>query len=95
MNIRFTPRALRQIDSIGAYLANESPRAADEILSRIRSTCALLAEQAFAGHPSEIRGVRVLTMARDPYRIFYEVLSSGEVRILHVRHTSRRPLRSR
>jgi plasmid stabilization system protein ParE len=37
----------------------------------------------------------VLQMARDPYRIFYEVLPSGEARILHVRHTSRRPLRSR
>jgi addiction module RelE/StbE family toxin len=95
VNVRFTPRALRQIESIGAYIARDNPRAADDLVTRIRSTCRLLAEHPFAGHPSEIRSVRVLTMARDPYRVFYEVLASGDARILHVRHTSRRPLRSR
>ena len=95
MKVRFTARALRQIEDIGAYVARENPRAADQLVNRIRSTCRLLAEHAFAGHPSEIRRVRVLTMARDPYRIFYKVLPSAEVEILHVRHTSRRPLRSR
>ena len=95
MSIRFTPRALRQIESIGAYVARESPRAFDALLERIRSSCRLLAEQRFAGRPSDIRGVRVLTMPRDPYRIYYEVLPTGEAHILHVRHTSRRPLRRR
>ncbi|MFL5137497.1 MAG: type II toxin-antitoxin system RelE/ParE family toxin [Microvirga sp.] len=95
MTVRYTPRALRQIESIGAYVARESPRAADALLVRIHASCRLLAEHSFAGHSSEIRGIRVLQMARDAYRIFYEVLPSGEARILHVRHTSRRPLRSR
>ena len=95
MSVRFTPRALRQIQSIGTYVARENPRAAYDLTARIRSSCLLLADHPFAGHPSDIPNVRVLTMSRDPYRIFYEVLRTGDVRILHVRHTSRRPLRSR
>ena len=35
-------------------------------------------------------GVRVALLIRYPYKIFYRVLE-GRVRILHIRHTSRRP----
>ena len=40
-------------------------------------------------------GVRVLTVSRYRYRIYYEVDAKAEViTILHLRHTSRRPPRS-
>ena len=35
-------------------------------------------------------GVRELTLARYPYKIYYEV-ADEEVRILHFRHSQRRP----
>lgn len=35
-------------------------------------------------------GLRVVPLIRYPYKIFYRVLDDG-VRILHIRHTSRRP----
>jgi plasmid stabilization system protein ParE len=35
--------------------------------------------------------VRVVPLLRYPYLIFYEITQSGTIRVLHIRHTSRRP----
>ena len=94
MTARFSRRALANIRDIGAYLGAENPRAADALLARIRATAQVLEEHPFSGHGTDIRNVRVLTMPRDPYRIFYAVTRSGDVLVLHVRHTARRPVRN-
>jgi plasmid stabilization system protein ParE len=84
---------LKQINDIGAHVAHDSPRASAELLARIRSACLLLAEHPSARHRTKARTVRVITMARNPYRIFDEIRSHDQVRILHVRHAAGRPLR--
>jgi hypothetical protein len=45
--------------------------------------------QCWVGHTSEIRNVRVITMAPDPYRLFYEITADA-VHIIDIRHPSRR-----
>jgi toxin ParE1/3/4 len=37
------------------------------------------------------RGIRSVPLVRYPYVIFYEVAGPGTIRIVHIRHTSRRP----
>ncbi len=52
--------------------------------------------ERIANHPqgaqrvTERLGVHVVPLIRYPYKIFYRVLDD-RVRILHIRHTSRRP----
>jgi toxin ParE1/3/4 len=93
VKVLFTARALKQIGDIGAYVARENPRASAELLTPIRSACLRLADHPRAGHPTKAPNVRVVTMARDAYRVFYDVHRSDRIRILHVRHAARRPLR--
>ena len=69
MNVRFTPRALKQIESIGRFIAQDDAHAAEVVTGRIRALCLLLGDHPYMGHPSNIPSVRTLGMPRDPYRI--------------------------
>ena len=92
MRIRLTPRAGADLDAIGRYVAAESPRAAVEQLAAIRAAIEALVDFADLGHPSYPKGRRVRTVPRLPYRVLYRVIGD-EIVVLHIRHTSRRPLR--
>ncbi len=93
MKVRFSARARGHLDAIFEYVARDNPAAAREIVMRIEGLVAALAENPNLGHPTRLRGIRILTMPRLPYRVSYEI-GRGEIRILTVRHTSRRPLRT-
>jgi toxin ParE1/3/4 len=89
VNVRFSPRALANIRAIGTYVAKDNPAAADRLLDRMHALASMLGGHPLAGHTSDVRNVRVITMARDPYRLFYEIAADA-VHIIHIRHTSRR-----
>jgi plasmid stabilization system protein ParE len=55
-----------------------------EVVDQISETPEIAGQMA--GRP----GVHVVALVRHPYKIFYRVLDD-RVRILHIRHTSRRP----
>jgi toxin ParE1/3/4 len=93
MKIRYTLRARADLSQIRTYLLERNPRAATAVLTTIRRRIAWLADFPLMAPETNEPGIRSLPIVRYPYKIYYEVVGD-EVRILHVRHTSRRPSRS-
>ena len=94
MRVRFTARARANLDAIFRYIAADNPRAAADLVEGIENLIEKLSAYPDLGHPTRPPGRRVLTVPRAPYQVFYRV-TEHEIRILMVRHTSRRPARHR
>jgi addiction module RelE/StbE family toxin len=88
MKLRFTQRALNQVDEIKAYIARDNPRAADAVVRRISAVADLVALHPAMGRPTGFGEVRVFRASPYPYLVFYAVMA-GEVVILRVRHAAR------
>jgi toxin ParE1/3/4 len=90
MKVRYSRRALRQLDEIFAYVATENPRAAASIVARVEMLVHLIRRHPTIGRPTSLEDVRVFRAAPYPYLIFYRVEpASRTITILRVRHTSR------
>ena len=92
MKVVYSPRAVRDLQQIGAYYrAVASPDVAAAIAERIESVIGRLARQPQSAPRVVGRaGVRAVVVLRYPYRIFYR-LRADEIEVLHIRHTARRP----
>jgi toxin ParE1/3/4 len=89
MTVRYTARALAQLAEIFNYIASDNPRAAGEVQAKIKASIDNLASFPFVGLATDKLGVRVLTITRYPYRIFYRVHRDNEVLILRILHAAR------
>ena len=93
MKVTFSPRALAALSEIHAYNAEDSPRAAGEVVAFIESLCLKLGDYPRIGRPTDLKDVRVVPVVRYPYLVFYIILgASDEIRILRIRHGARKPL---
>jgi plasmid stabilization system protein ParE len=90
MRVRYTPEAFADRESISEYLRARSPGGAGRVMASIRDTARLLGEHPYSGYKTNDPDVRVKFVVRYPYKIFYRV--RDVVEIVHIRHTSRRPL---
>lgn len=92
MKVEYTNRALADLRKISAdsrVVFGDTVAAALE--ARVRAVVAHIAQHPeVAPRVAEREGTRVFPLIRYPYKIFYRVLND-RVRILHIRHTSRRP----
>jgi len=91
MSVRYTARAIEQLAEIFDYIAQDNPRAASAVQARIRASIERLDDFPFAGRITEMPGVRVLTIVRYPYRVFYSAYGTSEVIILRILHAARDP----
>ena len=89
MSIRFTRRAIKNLDDIREYISRDNPNAAWVVASFIRRSINVLEEWPHHGRATEKKDVRRLAVANYPYVVYYMVRSNN-VLILHVRHSSRR-----
>lgn len=89
MRVRYTRRALTNIDRIFHYIARENPAAAARVIARIEGLIGQLAEVPEFGEAAGIAGIRKLVATPFPYLIFYEV-AADEIVVHHIRHGSRR-----
>jgi toxin ParE1/3/4 len=93
MNVVYAPRALRDLESIGAYLVERNPSGTVNVLGAIKSSIDTLSFFPQIGRLVDNAGHRRVPVLRYPYLIFYRVVGE-EILILHIRHTSRRPIDS-
>ncbi|MGY8664746.1 type II toxin-antitoxin system RelE/ParE family toxin [Bradyrhizobium sp. UFLA05-109] len=93
MKVRYTRRALAQIDTALTYIESRSPGAA-HVRDRIVALIALLQDHPYAGRQTTRANVRRLLVNPHPYLIDYRVTAT-EIVIMRFRHAARRPLESR
>jgi len=91
VNVRYTRRALAQIDRALSYIAERSPQGAVHVRDRVSALVALLQEQPYAGRATSYQGVRRLATTPYPYLIDYRVTPT-EIVIMRFRHAARRPI---
>ena len=87
--LRWTRRAIRRLESISDYIAQDNPAAADRVNVRLRSVTEKLRAHPAMGRVGRIAGTHELVLADIPYIIAYRVTES-RVEVLTIIHTSRR-----
>ena len=92
MKVEYSNRALADLRKLSADShATFGPRVAAALEARIRAIVEQIRQAPESAPRVEQRpGVRVVPLIRYPYKIFYRTVDDT-VRILHVRHTARRP----
>lgn len=92
MKVEYSNRALADLRKLSAgSQATFGHRVAAALETRIRAIVEQIRQAPESAPRVEQRpGVRVVPLIRYPYKIFYRI-ADDTVRILHIRHTSRRP----
>jgi toxin ParE1/3/4 len=90
MQIFWLKTALKNLNEIVEYIAQENPQAAREVLENIESQVSLLATQPALGRPGRVVGTRELVISNTHYLVPYRI-KNNQVEILRVFHTSRMP----
>jgi len=90
MNVRYTPRARDDLFAILIYIERNCPQGARNVARALYKTIDLIGQFPESGRVAGEQGTRVLPVGRYPYSVYWSV-ERGEVRIVHVRHTARRP----
>ncbi|MBU1169366.1 MAG: type II toxin-antitoxin system RelE/ParE family toxin [Proteobacteria bacterium] len=87
MRIKWSRKALLNIDAAVEYIASDSPVAAAKVAQRIWDAAQQLADQPGMGRPGRVEGTRELIISGLPYILPY-VEAAGAIVILRVIHTS-------
>ena len=87
MRVKWTRKALDNLDSAVEYIAADKPTAATDVALKIWNTAKLLADQPGMGRLGRLAGTRELIVPGLTYIIPY-VEKDGTVVILRVMHTS-------
>jgi toxin ParE1/3/4 len=90
VRLRFTPRALAELDAILHYIEERSPHGAARVKARLLGLAGFIQSQPYGGRKTSEPGLRRIVAAPYPYLIFYEV-KDDEVVIVGVRHGARDP----
>ena len=91
MRVRFSPRAVRDLNAIAEYIRQHNPTAALKVRAAILSSIETLTLFPYAGRKQSTEGVRKLVVRKYPYIVYFTVNeTAGEVAILTIRHAARR-----
>lgn len=89
MRVTISPEAGADIADIGNYIAQDSPRAAQDIMDRLQAVCASLSQSPRRFPVVRKRDeVEVRHAVRGSYSIYY-VVQPAEVYVLRVLHSAR------
>lgn len=83
--VRWTRRARRRLDEIGARIEMDNPAAAARTVREIALGVHRLGANPGRGRPGRIRGTRELVVVGTPYIVAYRV-HAGDVEILTIQH---------
>jgi addiction module RelE/StbE family toxin len=88
--IKWTERALLDLQDIGEYISNDSPRYASLSLEKIIETAELIEDNPLIGRiVPEININEIREIITGNYRIIYQISNSDLINILTIHHTSR------
>jgi plasmid stabilization system protein ParE len=92
MRVEYSKGAIADLRQIAAYYARaDAPAVGERIVARIQEVVARIAELPLSGRPIVQRpGIRVVPLVDYRHKIFYRIVGDT-IRIIHIRHTSRRP----
>src|ERR1700710_1373127 len=91
MKVVYTEDALNDLDAIADWLIVHYPAVAPAVERRIRRAVANIARgPESARRSARPPGIRVTSLGRYPYRIFYRV-ADDTLEILHIHHAARQP----
>jgi len=94
MKVEYSRRAVADLHKISADSRRAfGDRVAEALEARIRAVADHLSREPLGASEVQQRpGLRVVSLIRYPFKIFYRVYDD-RVRIIHIRHTARRPWR--
>jgi len=87
MLVRWTQKALDNLEDAVEYIAAGNPTAASGVAQKIWDTAQLLVDQPGMGRPGRVSGTRELIITGLPYILPY-IEKAGVIFILRVMHTS-------
>lgn len=87
MQVRWTRKALANLEEAIQYIAADKPAAAKDVARRIWQATQMLGDQPGIGRPGRVAGTRELVVSGLPYILPY-VEKDGAVFILRVMHAS-------
>lgn len=86
MRVVWTAPALRQLEEIQDYIAEDNPLAAFEIAETIQTSVhGRLLDHPMIGRRGRVKGTRELVVSDTPYIVAYRV-QSEEIQILAIKH---------
>jgi toxin ParE1/3/4 len=90
MNLRFTPRATRDLIDIANYIRERAPAASLRVRSAILDSLRNLVLFPEIGRRQTVEGVRKLVTRKYPYLVYYTLdLAAEETIILTIQHPAR------
>lgn len=92
MQVKFLRKALRDLNDEAAYIATDSPQAAQHFMESVQQSTGLLCIYPAMGRPGRVAGSRELIMTDYSYLIPYRVRADA-VEILRIFHSMRKPPR--
>jgi toxin ParE1/3/4 len=87
MRVRWTEPALRDVEAIGDYIAQDNPAAASRVVTPLLDQTDRLATFPHIGRPGRIHGTRELVIGRTPFIVPCRV-RDAKVEILAVFHSA-------
>ena len=87
MDIRWTRKALENLEQVAAYIAQDNPTRASSFIGEIKEKTELLASFPALGRPGRVPGTRELVV-HDNYVVPYR-LKDDTVQIIRVQHVAR------
>jgi len=91
LKIKLSPSALEDLESIGSYLDRQNSNLRVKTIKTIKFEIALLAEFPNKGRTGFIPNTRELILSKLPYCVPYRI-RKGEIEVIRIYHTSRKPL---
>lgn len=89
MRVIWDSRALERLETIGSFIARDSPLAAVRTVERIFDAVDELATSPFRGRSGRVTGTRELMIQRTPYIVVYRVRDEL-VEVLAIQHSAQR-----
>lgn len=76
--------------AIREWIAQDDPRAGDNVIARIAQTAMMFGQFPLLGREGQVAGTREFSVVGLPYVIVYRIASETDLDVLTVMHTRRK-----